>query len=129
MDLSLQTRSADALLDMDNSFGNINITQKLEEESEHSADLLGDNGHNDTIIVTIEDPSTPQNKIVETTEHDIDNTPPSTDVNVGNTNIPQKPEEESEHILDLLSGNGFNDTNADAGDVTDKPQNNTVETI
>ena len=93
MDLSLRTRSADASLDMDNSIGNINITQKLEEESEHSADLLGDNGHNDTIVVTIEVLAMPQNKIVETTEHDIDNTPPNTDVNVGNTNIPQKPEE------------------------------------
>ena len=64
---------------------------------------------------------------METTEHDIDNTLPRTDVNVGNTNIPQKPKEESEHVLNLLGGNGFNDTNVDAGDVTDMPQNKTVE--
>ena len=36
IDLSLQTKSADVLLDMDNSIGNINIPQKPEEESEHS---------------------------------------------------------------------------------------------
>ena len=64
---------------------------------------------------------------METTEHDNNNTPLNTDVNIGNINIPQKPEEESEHGVDLLGSNGYNDTNIDAGDVTDVPQNKTVE--
>ena len=49
MDLSLQmTKSADVSLDTDNSSGNINSSQKPEEEGEHGESLLGGNENNET---------------------------------------------------------------------------------
>ena len=68
MDLSLQTtRSADVSLDMEISNSNSNTSQKLEEEGEPNRDLLGDNKNtfNETDV-----PVVPQNKTVETPEHD-----------------------------------------------------------
>ena len=61
------TRSADVSLDMENSTSNSNTSQKLEEEGEPNRDLLGDN---ENTINKIDVPVVPQNKIVETPEHD-----------------------------------------------------------
>ena len=49
MDLSLQiTKSADVSLDTDNSSGNINSSQKPEEEGDHGENLLGGNENKET---------------------------------------------------------------------------------
>ena len=71
MDLSLQvTRSADVSLDIDNSFGNIDTSQKPEDEGESNQDLLGGNQNNENNVDVSDVPAVPQNKIVETPEHD-----------------------------------------------------------
>ena len=71
MDLSLQmTKSADVSLDTDNSSGNINISQKPDEEGEHCEKLLGDNKNNEENANVKDVPVMPQNKIVELSERE-----------------------------------------------------------
>ena len=55
------------MLEIETSTNNIDTSQKLDGEGEPNRDLLGDN---DNTSIEMDTPAEPQNKIVETPEHD-----------------------------------------------------------